>query len=633
MPSRRKRQRVGSRRRRIVLWVLAGLFLVVVALGLLAIPLLKVPGDAQAANSDLTAAMTALKKGDVDSARSSVTSARRHIDDAQDGALSLGGRIWSAIPYVGTPVADVRHLVQALDDVTSVADVAVRLYPSVAGPDATLFRDQQIDQGTLDDVLAGVHTAGTHLLSAQSELDDVQGDTPFIGARIAARRDAAAAKVDPMADGYTRARPMLEAFPSLFGFEGRRRYLVAMLNPAELRYSGGAPLAYAPMTWDDGTLTVGKAFSVVEDPRFGHDVTWKGVHGNPFHRRHTRITSATFAPSWSVSGEELIRGWRTYTGERFDGVMAVDVVTMAQLLAVTGPTSVPGLGEISADNVLHLLSGNYDAYYPDASASERTSASAIVGSLQGLLFSGGDYVAKGRALKTAADGRHLAVYFKDDDLEEGAAALGLDGDLGSAEGDYLGVFTQALVGTKVDYYQRRTISLDVTLDQHGTASDQLDVVLDNDTPPYVAAPLPDPKSGYFTRWSTLAATTFLPSDAELDSATLGGEPGPQTARRFYDHSYVFQRTVIPPGQTSALQATYSVPGAATVSDSGSMTYHLSMDPQATVHPATTKVTLHLPSGYEASSVPEGWTVDGSTVTFQTTSLQSEDWEITLTPTD
>src|SRR6476661_4232843 len=118
MPSLRSWLTQGSRRRRRIIATIAGLVVVVGALALLAIPLLSVPGDAQAANTELTAAKAALQTGDMASARASVARARVDVNRAQDGAQGFGGDVWSKIPFLGTPVADARHLVQALDDVT-----------------------------------------------------------------------------------------------------------------------------------------------------------------------------------------------------------------------------------------------------------------------------------------------------------------------------------------------------------------------------------------------------------------------------------------------------------------------------------------------------------------------------------
>ena len=618
----------GTRRRRAIILTLGGLVVVAATMAVLAIPLLGVPGSAQAAKTDLTAAKAALQAGDVASARTSVASARDHIDSAQEDLQGIGADVWSSIPLLGTPVTDARHLVQALDDVTAVAKIGADLYPSVAGKKATLFRDGRVRQKTLDRVLAGAREAGSHLTSADSELAQVRGTTPFLGDTIAARRDEAADQVTPLADGFSRFEPLLDQLPAFLGFEGERSYLIAMLNPAELRYSGGAALAYAPMTWDEGKLDIGEAFSLTDDLRLRSLNTWPKVKGNAFHRDDTPLVNSTFAPSWSVSGEELLRAWRAATGDRYDGVVAVDVVTMALLLGTTGPTTVPGMGELNGGNVTQTLVGNYDNYYPDPTVQDQTFAD-VVAALQAQLFSGGEYVAKAQAVKQAADGRHLALYLRDPETQAGVTALGLEGDLTEPAGDYLGTFTQSTVGSKVDYYQRRSIDLDVTLDRDGSATDRLDVRLHNDTPPY-AVPGPDPRDGYFTRWASIAASAFLPGTARVESFSLGKQPWEGRARRFYDHRFVTDQTVIPPGGSTHLRASYTIPGAATVDESGDLTYRLAIDPQGTVFSASARVTVHLPDGYRAASLPDGWSAQGTTLTFQTDALDSsEEWEIPL----
>ncbi len=223
-------------------------------LAVCAFSLVSVPGDAASARRALAAAASSLREGDVAAAREQVTTARAHIDDAQD---SLGG--WRAdilgfVPWLGTPVDDSRHLVQALDDAVAMAEIGVEVYPEVSGKNATLFTDKQIDRPTLDRVIAGLEEIGTELESADAELAEVDGTTPFVGDRISDSRDEAASMLGPINDAFADVVPMLDELPAFFGFEGERSYLIAMLNPSELRYSGGAALAFAPMTWDDGAL-------------------------------------------------------------------------------------------------------------------------------------------------------------------------------------------------------------------------------------------------------------------------------------------------------------------------------------------------------------------------------------------
>jgi hypothetical protein len=205
----------------------------------------------------------------------------------------------------------------------------------------------------------------------------------------------------------------------------------------------------------------------------------------------------------------------------------------------------------------------------------------------------------------------------------------MTGDLAEPTGDYLGAFTQSAAAAKVDYYQRRNIDLDVTLDRDGTATDRVDVLLHNDTPPY-AVPGPDTHEGYFTRWSSLAASVFVPGTATVDEFSLDQQPWGGHVGRFYDHTFVASQTVIPPGGSTHVRASYRVPGAAAAGDSGDLTYRLAMDPQGTVFPASARITVHLPEGYRATSLPDGWSAQGSTLTFQTDALDSsEAWEIPL----
>ena len=165
----------GNRRRRAIILTLGGLVVVAATMAVLAIPLLGVPGSAQAAKTDLTAAKVALQAGDVASARTSVASARDHIDSAQEDPQGIGADAWSSIPLLGTPVTDARHLVQALDDVTAVAKIAVELYPSVAGDEGhAVPRRARPTKDRWTGSSPARREAGSHLTSADSELAQVR---------------------------------------------------------------------------------------------------------------------------------------------------------------------------------------------------------------------------------------------------------------------------------------------------------------------------------------------------------------------------------------------------------------------------------------------------------------------------
>lgn len=601
--------------------------LALLVLALLTLPLLGVKSDAETAKAELTAALDALEGGDLPAARKHVANARADTDAAEDGVSGLGGDAWRLLPVAGRAVEDVRHLVAALSDATAVAEIGVDLYPSVMGKRATLFRDEQVDLAVLDSVTSAVREAGGHLLSAEESLGLVEGSTPLVGDTLTTTREAAASQVAPIIETYRNIEPLLGELPTVFGADGKRTYLIAMLNPAELRYSGGATLAFAPMTWDNGALDLGDSADSAATTPGGEPIEWPKVPGNTFHYPSTNtLRNATFAPSWSDSGEELLRAWRSATGKKYDGVLAVDVVTLSRLFGVAGAVTVPGYGELTEDNLVETLVGSYEDYYPDPSVQDELNA-AIIPTFKDQLFDGGNYFDKGKVLAGAADGRHLAFYFRDSAVQDGFESLGFAGDIAEPTGDYLGVFSQNTNGSKADIYQRRHISLVVTVGEDGAAGHQLDVVVDNDTPPY-AVPVPDPRTGYFTRWSGLALTSFLPEGATLQKATARGRPWDGYRGRYRSHSFLLQKMLLEPGTTARFTASYLVPAAAEVAENGDLTYRLSVDPQAMVIPESIELTVHLPDGYRPTSLPEGWSADGDVLTFSDDALDSsQEWEI------
>ncbi len=614
--SRAAERRRGGRRRTVAL-VLAALVLVLIGLALLALPLLKVQPEADAARQSLMAAEDALRTGDLPTAEDQVASARAHVDAASDRVHGIGGTVWRWVPVAGGAVADAQHLVDALDEATSIAEIGADLYPDVMRSD-TLMQDTTVDLAQLGRILTGVDQAGTHLHAAADALAEVDGDTPFVGDRVAAARDEAQARLDPILTTYDRAAPVLGRLPDVLGADGGRTYLVAILNPAELRYSGGATLTMTTLRLEGGEATFGRTTTTEDLTEGGEFVKWPKVKGNPFHvPGKTRVTSATFSPYWSQSGEELLRAWHAIYDEDLDGVIAIDLQGLSRLMALTGPVQVEGYGELTADNLVQVLAGSYDTY--DDPAERHRLNVALVPVFREKLFGDGKLAQKSEVLAEAAKGRHFAMYFRDGTVQEAFVDRGLAGDLSDTDHDYLGVATQNINGSKADYWQARTVDSDVTLAADGSAEVSLTVTVGNPSPPYVHGS-EDPKLGYYTRWAGNAVAAFLPRGAEVGSATIRGMPFTPVVRSVLDRPYFYRKVLIEPGGQAVLQVSYLMPAAA-VAEGDSLTYHLAIDPQPLVVPQATRVTLHVPDGYVASALPEGWTqVDAGTLRYESPGL-------------
>lgn len=590
---------VSSLRKPIVLLAAAaGL----VALG---ISVARVPGAADDARHQLEVAKTAIGAGDEEAATAAVERARDSVDTVQVGMQGPVGLVGQWLPVVGSSISDARGLGDALEAVTTVAELAAETYPELTGDDSTFFTGGEVDIPTLLRLVDNATEAQEELTNARSSLEDIEASGPG-SARLATARDEALTQVVPLHDSLTKSMPLVEQLPSILGAEGERKYLVAILNPAELRYSGGTPLTLTPITVLDGRIEFGQAVDTASNAAMFQPRYWRKVKGNPFHKGRMRVLNATIPPSWPVAGEETLNAWRSMRGRNMAGLFAVDVVTLSRLAQLTGPMQVPGYGQVDGDNMVETLVGSYDRF---TDASQRKAANrALVPLFVDRLLETGQLPDKVKVLVEAAQGRHFATYFRDEGPQGALEGMSVTGDLSPTEHDYLGVFTQNVVPSKTDYWQSRAVRSDVRLRPDGSAEVALEVEIHNDSAPYAGSE-PDYRQGYLTRWATLSIGSFLPRGADVGSATVDGAPIDFTVGDYFGRPYVRHTIAFEPQARHVLRLEYAVPAAAVLEDDA-LTYRLDLDPQGMVRPEAVNATVRFPRGFGIDALPEGWTASG-----------------------
>ena len=587
-----------------------------VAMAVLARPLMTARDEATLAQTDLKAAKAALSAKDLPTARADVRSARAHVDAADSNAHGFGADVWSVVPVAGGAVDDARHLIDALSETTAVAETGVKVYPMISGNGSQLVRGQRVDLRTLRTVVAQTATIGDHLDRALADINEVKGTTPFVGDSAIRAKDTALSYLLPVKKGYDQAGPLVKSLPSIVGAQGPKTYLLAMLNPAELRYPGGGALSFTTMRFDHGVATFGGSVNVDDITAQGAYQRWKPVPGNVFHRPGpARVTSATFSPWWSVSGEELLRGFqKVYPADHFDGVIGIDLQALASVFRITGPVELPHFGTITGDNLVRTLAGSYGDF--ESVTVRHQLNEELVPAFRQKFFEGSKMADKLQALVNSADGRHFFTYFRNARVQHRFSRVGLSGDLSPTRHDYVGVFTQNVNGSKVDYWQHRSVSSFVRLHADGSASVHLKVTVANDAPPY-ALPVPDPATGYTTRYLGTALGVFLPHHTVLEGVYVNGIPYHPVVRLprvpgVYDRRFFATPMMLDYGQSSTVNVRYKVPNAAQLTSATAMTYQLDVDPQDLVVPETLKVSLTWPSGWTpTSALPAGWLAAGT----------------------
>ena len=426
---------------------------------------------------------------------------------------------------------------------------------------------------------------------------------------MAEARDRALAQLAPIRTLMTSITRLFPLLPDAFGRDGTKRYLVAILNQAEMRASGGAPLSVAVLSFTGGRLTVPVQGQVSTEIFPGlPKIRWTHVLPEPGAdpRSESRFVNANVHPDFDVAGEELARAWRAGGQQPVDGVVALDLDAIGAILGVSGPIQTPGFGTVTRKNLAQKIL--VDSYRDFTSAKPGQTAGPtrqsfndqLAEAMITRLVTGDDLLGIARALGSVAPGRHFQLHLQDTELQSTAAAAGLAGSLSFGPGDRLDVYSQNGQGSKVDVFQQRTVDQLVVIQADGSARVTRTVTVKNDTPATLSS---DYTAGYGTAWSQSGWFFYVPEGAVgigLRTPPATGLPTPYTAPVHWSDQMGGQamRTVgwIKPGGTVEFELSYTLPASAFPQGS----YSAVMAPQPLLQDPTLHLTVR---GSDGRDVP------------------------------
>jgi hypothetical protein len=519
---------------------------------------------------ELARAEAALGRGRAAEAGAAVEAARRSLEAAAVVAERRELRAAARLPLLSGGVEDMRRLLAAAAAMTGAGDRAVAVATHLRPGRMALLRDGRFDLDALDDATVQARAMVAELDRVRDELARVRGG-PFAPGVAETRRWA----LGQVEEASARARLLvatLEPLPAALGAGGPRRYLVVLTSPAELRPSGGVPLAVREVVVDRGMVRAGPAGGeLVEALRVAAGAS-----------AHFPTTGQAMADAAAALGRP-----------RPDGVIALDPLAVQSLLEATGPVAVPGSGRLDATGAVRQLTGPADGGRHQA----------LLAALVARFLNGRDLVATSRVIGGAGARRNLQVHAADPAVRQMLAGHRLDGALADpGGGDYLAVHTSNRNRSPVDAFQRRSIRQVVRLAADGSATVSRTVRVVNAVP----------AAGASTRAGAVLATA-LPPAAELTSAALDGRPVRPAVAAEQGRPVLRVGLDLPPGRAASLTVAYRLPRAAAATAEG-LRYRLTADPQALLDPPVLRVEVRGPPG----ALPQaagGWRVTGDTATL------------------
>jgi hypothetical protein len=563
-------------------FVLAAGGLVAASLWLLATGLLALR-DLRAMQQDLdvldSAAVSELdRRGSQDSHLVALaTSAAQHGQHAGARADDFVWKIATRVPGLSRPARAVVGVTQAA---RTIGDHA--LVPTAEA--AVALRDARSTDGRLDlRALRGQAPALKAAATASASARD----------RVASLADTGVQQVDDRLDRLERALGTLasstralsiaaDVGPGLLGFDGSRRYLVAVQNNAESRASGGIVGAYGLLRFDEGR-------PVLETLRSDADLEQLDASavdlGEEWRTRYERLgqgrdwREVTASPDFPTVAKQMLGMWAaTHDGQQLDGVVSLDPLALSDVLQATGSLRQPD-GRLLSPGTFppYVLSEAY-RLYPDKK--RRTEALTVAARtvLDAVVDGRGRSSILAERLGHAMTGRHLAVYSRDAAEQAQLARTPLAGALPRTAAPVLGVMTQEALASKLSFYLRRTIRYDgqpVTsaLDLGGPAGPEpvqyatVTVTLRNAAPrtgltEYVA-PSVDITNGRPVVPGTdrIAVSVYLGRAGAVLEARLDGRPISLTSETEQGMSVVTTAVTLPPGGTATLQLRVVQPAA------------------------------------------------------------------------
>jgi hypothetical protein len=328
--------------------------------------------------------------------------------------------------------------------------------------------------------------------------------------------------------------------PPMLGADGERNYFLALQSNNEARGTGGFFGSFGIINADDGRVKVQKLAprSKLDDQRydempldFGPD--YAALYGDD----PATWAGANLSPHYPYAAQLWLQMWQDRTGDRLDGVVTTDPVTLSYLLEATGPVTLPDGRVIDADNVVPFTENEIYFLIPDDDAARDAYLQTVAEAALDAVFSGkADPRALIDALGRAAGERRLLVYSDQGTEQTQLAASSVGGAIPAGDAPFAGLATINGGGNKLDYYlgqsldyqllgctpdggRRAQITVTYTNTAPGDGSLPLYIDARSDLPPRPNG-LPQSREGQSYFFSQVYAT----AGSSLVSATQDGEP-------------------------------------------------------------------------------------------------------------
>jgi hypothetical protein len=508
----------------------------------------------------------AIVKGDVSQARAELEDLDRATTRAHHGS---DGPLWwlgSKIPLLGRNIAAVSTVSREMD---AIADEAMPRIVSVADQiQLETFRpkDGQVDVNAVRRIVPVLKTTDRVFSHADAEVSAIQADR-LIGPLVSPVSELQE-RVHDATVAASSAADVGSLMPGMLGSDGKtRRYLMLVLNNAEVRTLSGIPGSVAVITARNGKVEMGQQGGILD--LAPHE---KSVMSIKAETRAGFLSSVgsdmrdtTVLPHFPRAAELVSAIVGKHWEEKYDGVVTVDPVALGYILGGLGAVSIGDGMVINQGNAAStLMHGIYIKYPNQPVRQDDAFELAARRSFDALTSGRGNSVAAIRGLVRGVQERRIMLWSRDRSEQSRIRTGGISGALSTdRHKPEVGFFLNDAGGWKITYYLRSTVKLEAQeCARDGSQLFKLTGTLRSDAPQSAKRmPISVTGQGRYVRPGEMRVHALImgPLGGRITSLTVDGKPAPVGAARYMGHPLARVPRVLPPGESSMISADIVAP--------------------------------------------------------------------------
>ena len=545
---------------------------------------------ARAGKADAKAALHSLEAQQVPAAIASFLKAR---DEFSQARAQLGPEWVRGLPWLGRQVSLADTLATiGLEGSSAGAEMAQLLASAESATGDDRFNQLlKTSRPHLDAALVSLSTVAR--LSGDLKADDL---VPQLADAVTELQG----QLKPFAPVLRRSQSLLDLERYLFG--ARHRLLVVSQNSAELRPTGGFMGTYGLVDFGPDGFTLTKFTDIYTLPSDTLNLPLP-IRG-PVGYSHFSFRDSNWWIDFPTSARVMNQFWQNLEQPKIDGIVAIDIPTIRDLLKVFGPISVPeSKVPLTADNVMEQLTYVVEFENGGPGTDRTLKKKKVVLSLAAELLrevthlSNDQFLPTLDALATSTNEKHVQLSFNDATAQAALVDLGWAGAIAPPAGmtDLLAISNGVIKASKANIGVTKSLDYTVTLKDNGTADTT--AVLGYKKSSLKLLGVPRQWMGNYVRVHRGAGTTEVAAGS-TEFETLEDATGLPTFGHYFR---------LEPAAKASLVLHSAVPEALRPADGYTWRYQLLVIKQADLVDTAATVTI---------TAPDGWKVSGSTASFR-----------------